>query len=269
MTRTRSVSRSRLLLAAALVVLVAAPVTVPWQLVAQEAPPAEPKQAAEAPANIQAEMRHQAVDQLMRLGLALHNYHSDKKSFPPPAILGANGKPLLSWRVAILPYLGEPEAVDQGAALYKQFDLTQPWDSPHNYPLVAKMPDVFKCPGSTAPAGMTVYLAPRGDSTVFPGPKGLPVRQITDGTSNTIGIVEVNDRLAVPWTKPDDWTFDPAAPAQGLGGHFKDVFLTLFCDGSAHALSTGINQDGLRALVTRNGREIVVIDDHGDAKVNP
>ena len=41
-------------------------------------------------------------------------------------------------RVAILPYLGESEK-----ALYGQFELSEPWDSPNNKALLAKMPKVY------------------------------------------------------------------------------------------------------------------------------
>lgn len=259
MARVQLPSTLRLCAAATLLALVAIPATVPWQLVAQEPPKQRP------PMNVVdfvldprtpeqlAAMRSESTNQLKLIGLAMHNYHNDKKSFPPAFIADSNGKPLLSWRVALLPYLEGPPGKD----LYEQFDLTQPWDSPKNKPLVAEMPDVFRCPASKSPVGTTNYLAPRGEQTVFPGNAGIKIRQITDGTSNTIGVVEVNDELAVPWTRPDDWKVDPAAPTRGLGGHFPQVILSLFIDGSVHALPSDIDPDALRALLTRNGGEPV------------
>lgn len=223
----------------------------PCRVAAQDPVPAKAKQANPQ----QAPSRQDAFDQLKYLGLALHNYHVAKGSFPPAAILSPEGKPLLSWRVAILPYLDVPQE-----KLYKQFDLTQPWDSKHNLPLVAQMPDILKCPGARVPAGSTVYLAPRGGATLFAGPTGTSIRRVRDGLSNTIALVEVNDQAAVPWTKPDDWQLDPNAPAKALGGHFPGVLLTLFADGSAHALPTTIADDQLNALFTPAGGEVIAID---------
>ena len=112
--------------------------------------------------------RSQCVNNLKMIALAMHNYHSSKKSFPPAYNQGPDGKPLLSWRVHILPYL------DQQQALYDEFHLDEPWDSPHNKALIAKMPAVYACPSvpGLAESGKTTYLGPRGEKTIFPGPEG-------------------------------------------------------------------------------------------------
>ena len=202
--------------------------------------------------------RQEAMDQLKQLGLALQKYHVERKSYPPAFIAAADGKPLLSWRVAILPYLEG----DHGK-LYAEFHLDEPWDSEHNKPLVEKIPKVLRCPGSrNAASGLTVYQTPRGDSTAFPGAEGIAIRKITDGLANTIAVVEVDEAHAAPWTKPEDWTFDPTNPGQGLGGHFLSrQFLCVFCDGSIHAVATTWEPDKLRALFTRRGGEVVALDD--------
>jgi hypothetical protein len=76
--------------------------------------------------------RRERADQFKHLMLAMLNYESANRHLPPAAIRDKDGKPLLSWRVAILPYLDEVE-------LYKQFRLDEPWDSPHNSALIKKM----------------------------------------------------------------------------------------------------------------------------------
>ncbi len=67
--------------------------------------------------------RAQCTNNLKQIALAYHNVHSATNTFPPPAIADKDGKPLLSWRVAILPYVEQQE-------LYNKFKLDEPWDSP-------------------------------------------------------------------------------------------------------------------------------------------
>jgi hypothetical protein len=58
----------------------------------------------------------------------MHNYASANGSFPPAAACDANGKPLLRWRVLILPYMDQD-------SLFQRFHLDEAWDSPDNMPL--------------------------------------------------------------------------------------------------------------------------------------
>ena len=78
--------------------------------------------------------------------LAFHNYHQANSQFPPSVIFGADGEPKLSWRVALFPFL------EQGA-LFQAFHLNEPWDSPHNKALIARMPEVFTTPSSPTRTG--------------------------------------------------------------------------------------------------------------------
>jgi hypothetical protein len=194
--------------------------------------------------------KNETTNQLKQIAIAMHNHHDTFKKFPPPAF-GREGKPLLSWRVKLLPFL-------EHNALYMRFHLDEPWDSEHNIKLLEEMPDVYRCPRSkAAEQHRTIYQVPRGANTIFP-PEGTNMRTITDGTSRTIMIVEVDEDHAVPWTKPEDWQFDPEKPGAGLAGHFPQVFFVTAGDGSVHALPITIETDTLRGLFTRNGREDVL-----------
>src|SRR5262249_51180323 len=84
--------------------------------------------------------RLRSVANLKAIAVAMHAYHDEHGYFPPAASYGKDGKPLLSWRVSLLPDLNEGD-------LYKQFHLAEPWDSPHNKTLLAKMPKVYRIPG--------------------------------------------------------------------------------------------------------------------------
>ena len=164
---------------------------------------------------------------LKQLALAMHIHHDAKRKFPAQAITDANGKPLLSWRVSILPYIEQQE-------LYKQFKLDEPWDSPHNKKLIARMPKTYLSPQSKAGPGKTTYLVPVGKNTIFGGAP-ITLSRIPDGTSNTLMIVEANDKSAVIWTKPDDLKINPANPLQGLTNTRKQ-FLAAFADGSVRSI---------------------------------
>ncbi len=185
--------------------------------------------------------RSQCTNNLKQIGLAMHNYHSAHGTFPPAFTKSPDGKPLLSWRVHILPYLEQK-------TLYDEFHKDEPWDSPHNKALIARMPAVYHCPsGSPTPAkeGKTSYLTPRGPATVFPGAEGVKIQDITDGTSNTILVVDASDAAAVIWTKPDDWEIAVEFKVQGLFGHHPKGTNFGFADGSVRFLKETIAPEAL------------------------
>jgi hypothetical protein len=194
--------------------------------------------------------RVQCSNNLRQIGLALHNYHDAYLKFPAAATFDKNGKPLLGWRVHILPFLEQEQ-------LYREFHLDEPWDSEHNKKLIPRMPAVYRCPSQKlTEAGKTTYLAPIGEKTMFSGgATGTRFADVTDGTSNTIFIVDANDEHAVTWTKPDDLKYDSKKPLEGLLGKHPGFFTILMADGSVHHLRDGANENTMRAMFTRNGGE--------------
>jgi hypothetical protein len=184
----------------------------------------------------------------------MHNYHDTHGRFPAAAVCGPDGKPLLSWRVALLPFLEQQD-------LYKQFKLDEPWDSPHNIQLLSRMPSVYGPYKGKPPAdGMTYYQVFVGPGTAFEGPEGLTFKDFPDGTSNTILIAEAWD--PVPWTKPEDLPYSPNAPLPRLGGIVKDGSARVaVVAGGARTLRPGIKEETIRALITRNGNE-KIDDEH-------
>ncbi|HUG66194.1 MAG TPA: DUF1559 domain-containing protein [Pirellulaceae bacterium] len=203
----------------------------------------------------EAARRMQGSNNLKQIGLALHNYHDTYRAFPAGYSADADGNPLLSWRVHILPF------VEQGA-LYEQFHLDEPWDSAHNKTLIAQMPPTYRCPNSVIEPGMTNYLGIAGSDGVFVRPQagerlGVSFRNITDGTSNTIMTVEVPDESAVIWTKPADFSPNVEDPTKGLTGLRPGGFQVGFADGSVRFIAEMIDVGTLRALFTKAGGEAV------------
>ncbi|HEV3259512.1 MAG TPA: DUF1559 domain-containing protein [Gemmataceae bacterium] len=203
----------------------------------------------------QSSERIRSANDLKQIGLALHNYHDTHKAFPAAGIYSKDGKPLLSWRVQILPYIEQD-------ALYKEFHLDEPWDSEHNKKLIARMPVIYRSSAKLAASGKTTYLGIRGEHAMFPGRKPVAFREVTDGTSNTIFVVDANDEHGVVWTKPEDLEYDPDQPLEGLVGHFPHGFNALFVDGSVHFIRDKIDPKALRALFTRDGGEVVDPNDY-------
>ncbi len=203
------------------------------------------------PKAAQASDRVRSENNLKQLALAALNYHDVYGKFPANATRNIKSDALLSWRVQLLPYLGEEK-------LYKEFRFDEPWDGEHNKKLIARIPAVFRSPTNPklSADGKTTYLAPVGDATMFPPGRGVRIAEVTDGTSNTILFVQANDDLAVVWTKPDDLAYDPKAPTNGLGFRYPGA-LVVFVDGSTHLIPKTVEKATLQALFTRNGGEVV------------
>ncbi|MBI1830723.1 MAG: DUF1559 domain-containing protein [Planctomycetes bacterium] len=193
----------------------------------------------------QAGDRAQNVNNLKQVGLALHNYHDSRKAFPPAGIGDRDGKPLLSWRVAILPYIDEFQ-------LYRQFDLNQPWDHPTNKKLISRMPKIFIVPGSEAKEGETHYRVLVGGGAMFEARQGVRINAITDGLSNTFMVVEANEPTI--WTKPDDLPYNPNGPLPKFGV-WPEGFHVVLGDGSVRYVRSTTAADTLRAYITRAGGE--------------
>ncbi|MCP4512303.1 MAG: DUF1559 domain-containing protein, partial [Fuerstiella sp.] len=191
----------------------------------------------------------QDSNSLKQIGLAMHNYHETYRKFPARGNYDRNGKPLLSWRVHLLPFLDQQQ-------LYDQFKLDEPWDSDHNLPLAGQIPDVYRNKQLDDPT-RTVFVTLDGKGTFMEGTKGLSFRDFTDGTSNTLMVVETNPGNAVVWTRPEDLVFDQNEPSNGVGLIRLQGFQALFTDGAVQMLSAEIDDETLRRLILRNDGEIV------------
>jgi hypothetical protein len=206
-----------------------------------------------APGAKDAARRAYSQNSLKQLGIAMHNYHSTYGRLPPFAIADKDGRPLLSWRVALLPFL------EQGP-LYRKFKLDEPWDGPNNKKLLPLMPRLFEIPGvKTDDPDATFYQVFVGPGAAFEPDLRKKVRfaDITDGTANTLLIVDAAE--AVPWTKPQDLFFQADKPLPRLGGHFADGFNGCMADGSIRFFSGKLTGDerSLRALIgIRDGQKV-------------
>jgi len=212
---------------------------------------------------------------LKLIGLALHNYHDAYGSFPPAYVADAEGRPMHSWRVLILPFVDCND-------LYKEYNFEEPWDSPGNIALLNKRPSVFDCVsrdessvratpvvaamgllacsgGMIRPGITTSYAAVMAPDGVFRGSEPVSISEITDGLSNTLVIGEVSG-AQIPWTKPEDIDIrrhpqigDAMGFSNGLEPKYGVFFLV--ADGSVRRLELKTPQKTVDAIFTRNGNE--------------
>lgn len=184
---------------------------------------------------------------LRQLGLAFHNYHDTYNQFP-----GADSdnpkETKLSWRVHLLPY------IDQ-ANLWHQFHLDEPWDSEHNKTLIDKMPELFKTNG-VKDVGKTSFHVLTGENMPFGQEEPVRLQNVTDGTSNTLLVVEAGADKAVEWTKPEELKFNSDDP-KATFGKVGSTLPVLLMDGSTQMLSMDLGDDVFLALATHSGGEVI------------
>jgi len=179
----------------------------------------------------------------------MHNFHDAWQSFPPPASYDGD-TPLLSWRVYLLPYLDQND-------LYRQFHLNEPWDSEHNRQLIARMPDIYKSDFFDLNIdGKTTFLVPVAPETIFHGRIGTMIREITDGTSNTIMVLQADPDRAVIWTKPDDLTINWLNVKAGLSVDGERI-VAAFGDGSVRKFPASVSTETLKRLLMHQDGQVI------------
>lgn len=202
--------------------------------------------------------RNLVQNKLRRLGIAMQKYHDAYRHFPPAVLIGPDRKTPYSWRVALLPFLDRQD-------LYKQYRQDEPWDSEHNRQIIAQGAELFSVPTEN-PNGDCSFFLLVGPGAVFDPTQPPPrIRDITDGSSKTIGIVTA--KRSVPWTMPVDIEYDPAKPLPRLGGFFPGGFFATGMDSAVHFLPDTTDEATMRAYITRAGRELVAMPMLRDADV--
>jgi hypothetical protein len=200
----------------------------------------------------EAAKRMQCSNHIKQIMLAFHNYHDTHNALPPLYTIDANGKPLHSWRVLILPFIGQN-------ALYSQIRLDEPWDSEYNKQFHNRMPGIYKCPSN--PGNGCTYSVIAGEAFVAATEAGKITGKnfglLQDGTSNTLAIVEIK--------QPCNW-MDPTADIDlatlekgintpnGRAGsfHANNIITIGLFDGSVRIMPQTIDIKTLRALATLN-----------------
>ncbi|QDU95897.1 DUF1559 family PulG-like putative transporter [Lignipirellula cremea] len=223
------------------------------------------------------------INNLKQVGLALLSYHDQNGRFPAAALYNEKGDAVLSWRVAILPFM-------EGTTLYDAFNMDEPWNSEHNLQTSQVMIPVYgppkdsRKPGPLLPGNNTAPKLPQeaqpavavppsdgpdpasvpltrfqvfvGPSTFFATTRGTRMAEATDGTSNSILVVETGPDKAVPWSKPADLAVDDD-PVAALGTLDPEGALVLFGDGSVRRMSPSELKAVLKDMISINGGEVI------------
>lgn len=201
--------------------------------------------------------RSQCSNHLKQIGLALQNYHDVFGSFPPAYIADANGKPMHSWRVLILPFMEHKN-------LYDSYNFNEPWNGPKNSKLAGNVPWCFVCPACSTEQSRTEtnYVAVVGPQTMWPGERATRFSDLADGSSNTLMVVEVHGS-GIHWMEPRDLhvvqmplAVNPTR-GQGISSPHKECALAVFADGHTAPLVNTIPPQTLEALLTIAGGETI------------
>ncbi|MEX2122162.1 MAG: DUF1559 domain-containing protein [Pirellulales bacterium] len=206
----------------------------------------------------EAPRRSHCANKLRQIGIALQEYHDAYGSFPPAYLADANGKPMHSWRVLILPYLEHRQ-------LYAQYNFSEPWNGPNNRLLANQFSAVFGSPfrcrsDDPAKPAETSYVAVVGPRTMWPGAESTTFGDIPDGATKTVLVVEVGGS-GIHWMEPRDLDMSalklaaqPAGTNPIASGHPGGPQAAM-ADASVRTLSKSMRRDTLEAFFTRDGGE--------------
>jgi prepilin-type N-terminal cleavage/methylation domain-containing protein len=263
----------------------------------------------------EAARRIQCTNNLKQIGVALHSYHSANDVFPIGYVAWPNSNtnvtsPGWGWASALLPYLEQPP-------LYAAANLALPIEDPTNATVRTTSLSIFVCPSDRFTGlftmtdvnnqpiadtqtnsyagnfGRDVNIAnyPSGGNGMFMRNLAFGVKDVTDGTSQTITVGERGSLLTrVPWagainggicritpgspslsTRTKTAPVEPLARADTNGGTSIDLFFDpddfysphpaglnfLLCDGSIRFIKTSVSSAVYGDLCSRNLGEIV------------
>ncbi|MBI1345851.1 DUF1559 domain-containing protein [bacterium] len=198
--------------------------------------------------------RIQARSNLKQIGLALHAYHEMYQSFPPAYTAGPDGTPWHSWRVLLLPFLGE-------GSVYASYHFDEPWNSPHNQELLSERPRVFASPFQTSDdPTLSAYVGIVSRRSMWPGYHAMKIDDVTDGTSNTIHVIEYAE-TDIGWTEPrevhEQDVLNKLAEFKTTGPT-RDFFHVLLADGAVRTLTSQLDPKLLVSLLTPRFQQLSV-----------
>ena len=201
-----------------------------------------------APSQKRADQRSK-MNAMKMVGLAIHNYYASENHLPPKYFATEDGTPLLSWRVALLPYIEQ-------LAMYRAFNLDKSWNDEANQTQAKTLIPLY-CDDPSRGA-KTTLRAPVLEGSLWYGdgpPKDF--RDVIDGTSNTIAVIDAPEAAAIEWANPQPWIISADDPAADVFGD-RDRVTVLMLDGSVRVFTREeLDNDKLKAMLTIGGKELI------------
>ncbi len=203
-------------------------------------------------ATAEAIRRSTCGDNVQEITLAMLLYHHEHGTLPPAYTVDGNGKPLHSWRVLLLPYLGQEE-------LFGKIRLDEPWDSQHNRQFHGAAPSIYRCPSAGLTPDQTTYSVVVGQKTAFQPAKGKSLDNF-----GTHLILVAERQQPVCWMDPASELSEAVAakginsqqqPAAGLGSNHPGGMQTGFRDGGTQFLSETIDLTLLKGLLDGTSKD--------------
>jgi Protein of unknown function (DUF1559) len=192
-------------------------------------------------------------DNLRPITLAMLLYEREHGVLPPAYTVDAEGKPLHSWRVVLLPYLGEEE-------LYAKLRLDEPWDSEHNRRFHEIAVGFYQCPTAELSLGQTTYSVIVGKTTAFGGPEGKAL----DGFGVNLMLVTEREQ-SVCWMDPGSELSEAVAVegincrepgVHGIESHHPGGVQAGFRSGGVRFISETIDRAVLQGLLDGTAEEL-------------
>lgn len=200
--------------------------------------------------------RSVCVDRLHQITLAMLLYERDHGTLPAAYTVDADGEPLHSWRVALLPYLGQQE-------LYEKIRLDEPWDSPHNRQFHKQAVDFCQCPSADLSPGQTTYSVVIGPDAPFEADKGKPLSQFGPKSTRMILVVErsqaacwMDPNFELPQAEEEPGINRPDGGGMSIASQHPGGANFGLRDGSVHFLSETIDAEQFKDLLHGTGDKV-------------
>jgi len=200
-----------------------------------------------------------SADNMKLIAAAMFSYEADHGRFPPAYFADEDGKPIHSWRVLLLPYLGP--GYDH---IYEQYRFDEPWDGPNNVNLQYSMPAEYACPADSDARFQyeTSYMVIVGDRTMFPGAASTRRAQMSDDVAYTIMLAQT-PTTGVCWLEPRDLDADQMRfeinGRQGveIGSRHSGGAHVVMANGESQFLNDDAPPDAIEAMTTISGNESI------------
>ncbi len=187
--------------------------------------------------------RMQCSNNLKQISLALHNYHSKYRSFPPAFTVDGEGNRLHSWRTLILPFMEQ-------STLYDTIDLSVPWSDPANHEATKVSVPAYHCPESSTDSVFTRYLAVVGENCPWHPTLRKRLSDFINSERRLAHVIEVPDRDAVHWMSPNDYNeLQFLAMGKSLEPAHTHGFNVAYVDGIVSFLSNKVDDETRRSMI--------------------